>query len=53
MYKLILMDCNMPIMDGFSATKHIRTKVANFNKAAKHIKLVQPLIAALTAYNTE
>jgi two-component system, sensor histidine kinase len=43
-YKLIFMDCNMPIMDGFQATQEIR-------------KMLPPstpvCIAALTAYTTE
>ena len=39
-YDLILMDCHMPILDGFEATQQIRNQIAP-NK--------QPFIAALTA----
>ena len=46
-YKLIFMDCNMPVMDGFMATTLIRERVKN----QKGIE--QPFIVALTAYNTE
>lgn len=42
-YKLIFMDCNMPIMDGFEATYEIRKK---FSQKNIHI-------AALTAYASE
>ena len=44
-YKLILMDCNMPVMDGFESSVQIRKFIAD--KGAR-----QPLIVALTAYNT-
>ena len=51
LYRLILMDCNMPVMDGFQATKAIRQNVDTFNQS--HIQQVdQPYIVALTAYNT-
>jgi len=40
------MDCNMPVMDGFKATKAIRNYLSSSNTR-------QPLIAALTAYTTE
>jgi diguanylate cyclase (GGDEF)-like protein len=39
-YDLILMDCNMPVMDGYEATKAIR---------ALDLKYRQPIIIALTA----
>jgi CheY-like chemotaxis protein len=42
-YQLILMDCNMPVMDGFEATSKIREKYGNR----------APPIVALTAYTTE
>ncbi|TNV86050.1 hypothetical protein FGO68_gene11217 [Halteria grandinella] len=42
-YVLILMDCNMPVMDGFEATKKIREK---YGERA-------PPIVALTAFTTE
>ena len=41
-YDLILMDCQMPIMDGYEATKHIRDDETRQNK--KHIPII-----ALTA----
>ncbi|TNV84111.1 hypothetical protein FGO68_gene12712 [Halteria grandinella] len=42
-YRLIFMDCNMPVMDGLQATQEIRRLLPNAN-----IKIV-----ALTAYTTE
>lgn len=42
-YELILMDCNMPVMDGFEATRKIR----------KIYKDAGPPIVALTAFDTE
>lgn len=40
-YSLILMDCNMPVMDGFEATR----RILQMSPSAK--------IVALTAYQTE
>ena len=40
-YDLVFMDCNMPVLDGFEATKHLRSK--GFNRP----------IVALTANTTE
>jgi CheY-like chemotaxis protein len=44
-YDLVLMDCNMPIMDGFEATRVIRK---NEVETGKHI-----LIYAMTANSTD
>ncbi|CDW74713.1 multi-sensor hybrid histidine kinase [Stylonychia lemnae] len=44
-YKVIFMDCNMPIMDGFQATSEIRNLTYNDE--------LQIFIVALTAYTTE
>jgi len=43
MYGLILMDCSMPIMDGYEATERIR-------ETYQHHKLPQPLIVACTGH---
>jgi CheY-like chemotaxis protein len=42
------MDCNMPVMDGFKASKEIRRYLSEVGGNVR-----QPLIAALTAYTTE
>ena len=42
-YKLVFMDCNMPVMDGFQATKEIRSLLGD-----EKIHIV-----ALTAYTSE
>jgi len=47
-YALILMDCEMPIMDGYTATRHIRTKESKLKAASVKCKHV-PIIA-LTAH---
>ncbi|CDW86801.1 -like sensor kinase protein [Stylonychia lemnae] len=44
-YKLIFMDCNMPVMDGFQATEQIRLLQ---NQTDVKIKII-----ALTAYTTD
>lgn len=47
-YKLILMDCEMPVMDGYSATRHIR---ARENKRQNSSTAYEPVpIIALTAH---
>ena len=42
-YKLILMDCNMPILDGYEATTEIRNYLYYKN-------LRQPIIIAITGH---
>ncbi|GEM_PF-6224074 len=43
-YDMIFMDCEMPVMDGFTATRNIRKKEAD-EKSKQHIPIV-----AMTAY---
>ena len=45
-YELILMDCNMPIMDGYESTNQIR-------KFLKTKKLKQPIISAITGHSEQ
>ena len=45
-YSLILMDCQMPILDGYQATKEIRE---NINRAG----LKQPMVVACTGNEDE
>jgi CheY-like chemotaxis protein len=45
-YELILMDCNMPIMDGYESTNQIR-------KFLKTKKLKQPIISAITGHTEQ
>ena len=45
-YSLILMDCNMPFMDGYSATTKIRTLYQNEGIARD----LQPKIIAITGH---
>ena len=46
-FELVFMDCNMPVMDGFDASKGIR----DMFKQKKILK--DPYICAVTAYTTD
>jgi len=46
-YGLILMDCNMPFMDGYECTKHIRKLFARKGGMSPE---EQPIISAVTAH---
>ena len=45
-YELILMDCNMPIMDGYQATQKIRQYLFDLG-------INQPIIIAATGHTEE
>jgi len=49
-YKLILMDCEMPVMDGFSTTRHIRSKELQAQDVTKAASRPAIPIIALTAH---
>ena len=42
-YELILMDCNMPVMDGYESSLKIRSYLQSFS-------LPQPIIIAVTGH---
>lgn len=45
-YELILMDCNMPVMDGYDSTSKIREIIHRAD-------LTQPIISAVTGHTEE
>ena len=45
-YELILMDCNMPIMDGYESSKKIRAYLQSFC-------LPQPIIIAVMGHTSD
>jgi len=47
-YKLILMDCEMPVMDGYAATRHIRARENKLKNTPQAVESVP--IVALTAH---